>query len=226
MLLASSLLALVPLQTLTVSIPATGDATLIESPDGGTANGQGPHLFVGRTGQPANGIRRGLVRFDVAGHVPAKALIESVSLTLNVSQTNAGPVDVSVHRLLAAWGEGPSSSNGGQGAPASAGDATWIHRSYPDEYWVKPGGHFVAAASAGATVAGPGFYLWEDTPLLVNDVRLWSRVPNRNFGWALVADESTPATAKRFDSREHPSPAVRPVLVVSYRLPPKKPRAP
>jgi len=111
-------------QITTVTIPAEADATLIEDPGGAAANGQGPHFFVGRTSQGANALRRGLLRFDVAGHVPAGARIEAASLTLYVSQTNAGPANVSLRRVLFDWGEGPSSSTGGQGAPAQAGESS------------------------------------------------------------------------------------------------------
>ena len=205
-------------QTTTVAIPAQKDATLIEDSGGGAANGQGPHFFVGRTSQGANAVRRGLLRFDVTRYVPAAARIEAAALTLNVSQTNAGPTQVSLHRVLFDWGEGPSSSSGGQGAPALPGDSTWMHRFHDSEYWFKPGGHFVVAASARTVVAGLGSYVWDDESL-ARDVRLWSRLPSRNFGWAILGDESAPTTVKRFDSRENPTLAVRPVLVVTYRLP-------
>ena len=53
----------------TVRIGAVRDATLIEDPDGALANGSGPFLFAGRTGQRQNSIRRGLLYFDVASAV-------------------------------------------------------------------------------------------------------------------------------------------------------------
>jgi hypothetical protein len=52
---------------------------------------------------------------------------------------------------------------------------------------------------------------------LVQDVRLWWSAPERNFGWILIGDETTPQTAKSFASRESPEPALRPVLEVTYR---------
>ena len=202
----------------TATIIAGRDATLIEEPDGALANGSGPVIFVGRTGQVQNGIRRALLYFDVAGGVPRGAVIESASLTLYLTPSNPGPTGVRVHRVLADWGEGPSASSGGGGAPAEPGDVTWIHRFYDSDFWAISGGQFSGHASAGLEVAGEGFYTWDDRGL-VNDVRLWAAGPSRNFGWILIGDETTPQTAKRFAGREHADPALRPILEVEYRLP-------
>ncbi len=66
--LAGFLLSSIPDQTRaeTLVIEATNDATLIEDASGLLANGSGPALFVGRTGQATGGVRRAMVRFDLA----------------------------------------------------------------------------------------------------------------------------------------------------------------
>ena len=88
----------------------------------------------------------------------------------------AVPREFRLHRLLADWGEGASSSPGGTGAPAMPGDATWIHSFYPDAYWMHNGAQFVGEPSARLVVAGPGVYRFEGDGLL-RDVTLWVREP-------------------------------------------------
>jgi len=97
----------------TLTLPVLQDAMLIESADGSLANGAGPYLFAGRTGQSSGSIRRALLAFDVAAQVPPGAKVTAVRLTLQMSQSNAGSVAVSLHRVLADWGEGASSASGG-----------------------------------------------------------------------------------------------------------------
>jgi hypothetical protein len=203
----------------TLRIEARQDATLIEDPSGALANGSGPTFFVGRTNQREQSVRRGLLHFDVAAALPGGARVESVRLVLAMKPSNRTPHRVGVHRLLAGWGEGKSSASGGGGARSLPGDATWIHTFYDDVLWVRPGGHFVARASASREVADPGPYSWGSTRKLVADVRLWLANPRRNFGWILIGDESTPQNVKAFGSREEPNASLRPVLEVDYRLP-------
>jgi hypothetical protein len=202
-----------------VDIPADRDATLIEDASGALANGSGPSVFAGRTGQAAGGIRRALIRFDVASAIPEKALIDNVSLTLHLNKGQSVPASVSLHRVLDDWGEGGSSSNGGGGAPAQADDATWLHTFYDYDYWVQAGGHFIPHASATQSVDAVGFYNWQSTVNLVNDVRLWRQAPRHNFGWLLMGDEESPSSVKRFDSKDGMDVTRHPVLRVEYHLP-------
>lgn len=206
-------------QSQTVEIHAAADATLIEDPEGDLANGAGPVFHAGRTSQSQNGLRRGLLRFDVAAFVPAGAIVEDVELTLHCSQTNGGPAAVSLHRARAAWGEGASSTSGGNGAPAQTGDATWLYTSFADTHWPDVGGTFAPRPSAVAIVDQAGFYAWPATRRMVQDVNLWRASPARNRGWLLLGDESQPTTTKRFDSRENTLASVRPVLRVTWRMP-------
>jgi len=205
----------------TVTIEATRDATLIEHPEGARANGSGSSLFVGRTSQSQNGIRRAVLYFDLTGALPQKALIESASLTLYMKFSNEAPQTLALHHVLADWGEGPSSSGGGGGASSLPGDVTWVHTFYDDDTWVRAGGQFVAHPSAEREVGDSGFYTWEASQKLLQDIRLWRAAPHRNFGWILIGGESTPQTAKNFASREHPDPLLRPVLQITYREPGK-----
>jgi hypothetical protein len=218
MLLGILLLLFTPGQTSlqVIAIPASRDATLIEDPTGALANGSGPYFVAGRTNQPANAVRRGLLHFDVAGALPPNAVVAHASLTLHMSQSNSGPVDVAIYRVRTDWGEGSSFSTGSQGAPAEGSDATWLHTFYDDTFWRHPGGDFVALRSATTSVGSPGFYSWNGK--LRRDVRRWARAPEQNFGWMLIGDEVTPFSSKRFDSRENTAAELHPRLRITYWL--------
>jgi hypothetical protein len=201
----------------TTALAAVRNNTLIESTDGKLSNGQGPGIFVGRTGQPAGSIRRGLIAFDVSP-IPAGSKIVSAKLTMNLrlSAGTGRPSLVTVHRVLAGWGEGASKSEGGRGATAESGDATWLYSLYPDQRWAHPGGDYAADESAAQTVGDVGTYEWSGAKLAA-DIQGWLRSPKSNFGWILLGDESQAATAKVFDSR-HSSVegAHAPQLTVTY----------
>jgi hypothetical protein len=201
----------------TVSIQCSRDNTLFQDAEGDTSNGSGPAFFAGNNGQ--NLIRRGLVRFELLGVVPAGAAIEDAVLTLEVSSApDTVPRWIALHRVLADWGEGSSTSSGGGGAPAQPGDATWLHTRYPDHLWSVPGGDFVAASSAAALVADVDTYRWTGAGLRA-DIQRWLSDPTSNFGWLLRGDESVARSVRRFDSRESAVPSSRPVLTIVYSEP-------
>ena len=192
-------------------IEATRDNTLFEEPSGAKSSGSGPFVFTGNNSQSSP--RRAVVAFDLAEKVTLGRRILSARLVLHMSQTSGGPAAVSLHRLVAPWGEGASVSPGGGGAPAEAGDATWIHTFHPDGFWASPGGDFVASSASGI-VDQAGFYEFGPTPEMAVDVQRWVDKPSSNHGWLLHGDESAETTAKRFDSRENPDVTVRPLLIV------------
>jgi hypothetical protein len=196
------------------SLPAARDATLIESAEGSLANGAGPHLFVGRTNQPEEGRRRALLWFDV-GALPPGAVVSSARLVLEMSQSHAEPVPIGLHRVIGAWSEGAAYAEGGSGAPAGSGDATWLDGSYEAQPWAAPGGDFVETPSAVQTVAGPGVIAWHG-PGLAQDVQRWLDDPASNQGWILIGDETRPGSVKRFTARENPDPTPTPRLEVVF----------
>ncbi len=202
----------------TVTLPCVADNTLYESATGALSNARGIGLFVGKTGQP--GLRRALVRFDVAAGVPAGARILDARLTVSVSRT-AVPfdVDVFVHRALRAWGEGSSDAPGqeGTGAPATPGDATWLHSSYPNTFWTTAGGDFATAVSAVVTTPSLGAATSPTANGLAADVQSMLDNPAQNFGWLLKTDEALAFVTRRLESRE--SAGIRPSLSVTYLLP-------
>ena len=198
---------------------ASKDNTLIESPTGALSNGEGSSFFVGRTNQLRDSIRRGLLAFDIADKLPKGSKVTSVTLTLKVERTPGGSEPIELHRVLNNWGEGSSSSQGGRGAPAAKGDATWIHTFYDKDSWSKPGGDFSATASAVQTVGGVGTYTWGSTSEMVTEVQTWLDSPEGNFGWLLLGNETSPGTVKVFASRESSDSSVRPQLTVNFQPP-------
>ena len=63
-----------------------------------------------------------------------------------------------------------------------------------------------------------GYCSWESTNHMIQDVRLWIREPERNFGWMVIGDESIRQNAKRFASWENMNSDRRPLLEIAYRL--------
>lgn len=217
-LLLAACLAPPTIATESISVSPSLDNTLFEDETGALSNGAGPHFVVGTSGDLA--VRRGLLAFDVASVIPGGSIIEEVELQLHLSAAPDPPDTrmITIHRLVRPWGEGTSVSNDGTGAPSTAGDATWLHAIYPGSFWTTPGGDFEETAIAYGQVQGVGDYVWSD-PTMAADVQSWLDQPVLAWGWLLQNEEDDPTTARRFDSREHPIAANRPVLVVRFTPP-------
>jgi len=198
-----------------INVTPSKDNTLYEydPAEGDHSNGAGFHFFAGENGMDE--LRRGVLAFDIAGHIPAGSTILAVTLSMNMSRTALDTArTVELHKLLADWGEGTSHAPGeeGDGAPATPNDATWRHRFFDTIFWTNQGGDFSATVSASQSVGPIGQYAWTSAQM-VADVQSWLDTPGNNFGWLVLGDESTIATAKRFDSRESASP---PMLTIQY----------
>jgi hypothetical protein len=207
-----------------VNITPSKDNTLYEydPAEGDHSNGAGFHFFAGENGEGE--LRRGVLAFNVAGAIPPGSTITAVSLSLNMSMTPAGAKTIELHKLLADWGEGTSHApmGEGDGAPATPNDATWRHRFFDTVFWTMQGGDFSAIVSASQSVGGVGQYTWSSIQM-VADVQSWLDNPSSNFGWLVLGDESTIATAKRFDTRESASPPVLTIQYTSRVLPTPRP---
>jgi hypothetical protein len=205
-----------------LNITPSKDNTLYEYDpmEGDVSNAIGNHFFAGTTAMSE--IRRGVLAFDIAAAIPPGSTIIAVSLSMNMSRTIDGTArTVELHKLLGDWGEGTSMAQGeeGVGAPATTNDATWRHRFFDTMFWTTEGGDFSATVSASQSVAGVGQYMWSSAQM-VADVQSWLDNPASNFGWLVLGDESTNATARRFDTRESASP---PMLAIEYRAPRVRP---
>jgi hypothetical protein len=202
----------------TVTLYAVKDNTLIESATGDRSNGAGEGIFCGRLGSNGNGRKlRLVVAFNLAS-IPANATITAVNLRLYLEQANGGTYTHNVYRLLGDWGEGTSNGFGGDGAPSTPNDATWIHRFFPSTYWTNPGGDFVAASSASASVgSNTGPVTWSSAGL-ISDVQEWVQNPSTNFGWMIRGNETSLSTAKKFISSNWQGNPDRPRLTVTYTV--------
>ena len=205
-----------------MTIGAAKDNTLYQNANGALSNGAGSGIFAGVN----NGnfspqiIRRGLIAFDVAAAIPAGSTITGVQLHMVLVASNAGFLPVTLHPVLADWGEAGSVAGlgGGGGGPSQPGDATWVHTFSPGSSWSNLGGDFNPTSSATQSVgSSPGAnVVWGSTLQLVTDVQSWLDTPSNNFGWMLRAPESGGTSAKKFASREGFYP---PALTIDY-LPP------
>ncbi len=198
------------------TLDSIAHGTLYESTGDQLANGLGQHLFAGNNGQ--NLSRRGLIRFDLGGL--GEVVVESATLRLHVSQANAAPNAVTLHRVLTNWGVGSTDAPGGEGGggPATAGSATWTSAFFGKVPWATPGGDFDSVALASAEVGDIGWYEWSGDDL-TDAVQAMIDAPMSDFGWLLRGDESAASTAKRFDSM-FAAAEFRPQLVVNYSVVP------
>lgn len=200
----------------TLSITASKDNTLYEDVNGSLSNGVGAHIFTGRTLIGKNGdVRRALIQFNLS-NIPANAIIDTVVLqmTINKISSSAGTDSIRVHTLNADWGEGSSNApaNEGGGTSAATGDATWIHNFLPSSTWTNAGGDFNPNASAAISSSGGGMISFGSSQLTA-DVNNWLTNPSQNFGWIVIADESS-TSARRISSKD--GSGTGPTLRVTY----------
>ena len=214
----------------TAVLRSVADTTLIQTqPD----NNNGGQAFANAGTSQNYTLTRGLFRFD-ASSIPANAVVNSVSLTLEVvrqPRDGFNPSLFGLHRMMVSWGEGTKTqvdeNNPGLGEPASAGEATWNARFFGSQLWASPGGapgiDFAAGSSTVMNVYGTGDspYTFPSEDALVGDVQYWLAHPDANFGWMLKAEnEDDNFTARRFASREDPN-DFGPVLQVDYTVVPE-----
>ena len=212
------LLAAISSAQTTLTIACDRDNTLYQSVNGTLSNGSGGYLFLGRDGN--NTRKRTLLHFPTTA-IPADARLLRVELELNVSRTAAfANLGIDVHRVVADWGEGSSNAAGeeGRGTAATTGDATWLHRRYPNMPWTTVGGDFASPPSASVAVPPFGAALFSSAGMLA-DVQSWRDTPASNHGWLLKSDEAVAYATRRFESREHAATVWRPVLRVTFVQP-------
>ncbi len=215
------LLAASPAMADQLTLESVADNTLYESALGNLSNGAGDGIFAGATGLMNGGgaIRRAVLRFDVAGSIPAGSTITGVRLTLECTRANSPSTVQSLHRVLADWGEGTSVAfgAGGSGAPPTPGDTTWIHTFFPGTFWTNAGGDFDASPSATQTVFLENPYDFV-SPGLVLDVQNWLDGTAPDHGWMIKDDAESPGDARRWGSRESAA-TERPMLVIDFDPP-------
>jgi hypothetical protein len=215
----------------TVSLIPIADATLFEV---APSNSLGGAEWI-TAGTTQNYTRnRALMKFDVAGSIPAGSQILGATLTVNVTgvpRDGYAQEYFSVRRMLTSWGEGHNvsadPSSPGLGSLAQPGDATWLHRfAQTTNTWMQPGGaediEFSITSSALSVIQTLGEYTFESLPSAREDVQFWLDNPALNFGWMLRCEaEEQNFTGRRFASRELNDPTVSPRLDITFVPPPK-----
>jgi hypothetical protein len=161
--------------------------------------------------------RRSVIRFDVAGNVPAGATIDSAALSLFATTNNqTSHFTYDMFRVFVPWGEGigvglPT------GQPAAAGDATWNSNRHNVSLWGVPGGasgtDYAAFPSSSQLIAASGPYSF---PNLAADVQSMLDSPATNHGWMLISSvQGELMSTRQFETREttagHP-----PMLTIQY----------
>lgn len=209
----------------TVTLESDRDNTIYE--EGQNSNGAGLTVTIGRTsGNMGTLSRRALLHFDLTDELPVGATIDGATLTVKVGNANAQARDARLHVVTEDWGEGTAVSMGGQGAPATAGDATWTCRfsdgasgCVAGDEWSVAGGSFVETASATASVGGTGTAVAWSSPQMAADVQNWFDSSAPNLGWIVIGVEDVLSTAKQLHSREAIAPVDRPTLSIEYTCP-------
>lgn len=194
--------------------PVADAAMYSENANNGDGGGQ--FFFAGKNS--SGNLRRSVLRFDIAGSIPAGSDITAVSLQLTAANTQGTGNPATLHPLTESWNEGTTDATGaeGSGTAAAVGDTTWTSRNYNTVAWTTAGGAFNGSISDSIAITGAGSYTWPTSTSLVSTVQDWLDTPANNFGWILIGDETTAgATAKQFSSRSGTTP---PVLTVTYLL--------
>ena len=214
-----------------ISLIPVADATLFEVAPSNTLGGA--DWIASGTTQNYTG-NRAVMKFDVAGALPAGSEILGATLTMQVTgvpRDGFATANFTVRRLFTSWGEGTNVSDDilhpGLGSPAPPGAATWLHRfAGSTNLWTVPGGEegtdFSLTLSAITTIEGTGLYTFESLAAAVTDVQFWLDHPESNFGWMLKCEaEEQNFTARRFASRELQDPSSSPRLDIDFRPPPQ-----
>lgn len=198
------------------------DVGLYETTDGSTANGKGQLLVVGHSAAADDNSRRFMVRFNLPDELPENAEITSAQLEMTViSRDGSVAQTLNLHRVTSSWEEGDANSdtNSDDGVAATAGDVTWLHRSFDTSEWIEEGGDFVSTVSSSVEVSETGLYVWDSSDTMVSDVQLWVDNEASNHGWIVMANEVQAGILHRFASGEATDADERPELVVTFNTP-------
>lgn len=199
-----------------MTLSAARDAVLYEHAGGSLANGRGEQLFAGTNG--GGRVMRSLIGFDLSV-LPEGARVIDAELRLRVNTEKQRSGDLLLHRVTAAWAEGPADADRGEGGGAASGpgDVTWIHRSFPTSMWATAGGDFETEASAAASVVEIEPVTWASAGLAA-DIQSMMDDPESNHGW-LLKQAAESSSAIRLASRTNGSSSARPALTIRYVLP-------
>ncbi len=154
---------------------------------------------------------RGLLKFDFVPGLQSRGVnaadqILSAKITLLLAESEGVKEDqLSLHRLLRAWGEGA-----GDNTEAKAGEVTWLSAKHAQAWWANPGGDYLITPDAVQAVGNaPGTWC----ELVVTQAVKAMFAANANEGWLLILE---PNAGMRYfhASEEYLTPAYRPKLTV------------
>jgi hypothetical protein len=240
LLALAAVLAALPVSASAETFLAVKDNSIYHDLSGGPSSNPNGDLCAGRKGTGSSGkpdYYRGLIGFDL-GAIPRGATIESVSLTLKVTdkpgQSNA-PVSFWLVPVGVPWGDAGTSpgATGNNAAMATDGDATWDYAFYytsgssqSSVAWTQAGAIGPSPWDpAGRTSVGTAHAIDEivhwssaDAVQLRDDVQAWVNQADRSlpFSWMIVGNESMPWSWRSFASSESATP---PQLAITYTVP-------
>ena len=207
-----------------VALHPVADTTLIEV---ATDSNLGAANFFNAGFTGVSTRNRGLMQFALGESIPAGSIITGATLTFDIIRQPSVDMDqdlFALHRMLVSWGEGDKAPDPGGspgfGSPATAGDATWLHRYFNTAPWSAPGGlagvDFSLTPTAIIPVYGIGDPVVIESDLaLIADVQHWVNNPDQNFGWLFKAEsEAIRKSARSFASREDESGG--PTLIIEF----------
>ena len=177
--------------TLQPNATAGQDAYIDGTPGSRSTNfGAATTLLLDNSG---NSIQRPLIRFDLSG-LPPNAVLDGATLALYMNAGVGNGFVAEVHALTTAWNEATT---------------TW------NSPWTTAGGDFsgyvVAQASLTNTV---GWDSWNVTQV----VDLWYRGRIANDGFVITMPVQGTSSQKSFYSSDYGTAALRPQLVIHYRV--------
>jgi hypothetical protein len=187
-----------------VTLTPVADSSLLGF-DPNHNNGANPAIIVGNNFHSVT--NRGLLRFDIAGKLPAGSTITRADLVLEVTGIPADGYSIALydlHRVLRAWGEG-AKLGAGKGNPATTNEVTWNAAFAFMTNWSTPGGDFSSKLSAQESIDTVRQYAFASTihTQMLADVQFWLGHAEQNFGWLIKEhSEQFASTARRIGSRE------------------------
>lgn len=172
------------------------------------------------SGSSNNGdLRRAILQFDLSA-IPSGAIINSVSLSLQVSKfsNKTNGANYYIHHINQKWDEGNSFSFDGK----SDGLNTQSQETYGNDArsgssdWSTRGADFNLKPSASTMITNESLSHSFISNEIRNDVQRWVNGTNANHGWILIGDENLKNNAITFKNKNSNAPAV---LKINYTVP-------
>mmetsp|Transcript_5648 Transcript_5648/g.11040 ORF Transcript_5648/g.11040 Transcript_5648/m.11040 type:complete len:369 (+) Transcript_5648:274-1380(+) len=216
-------------KSLSKEIVKSRDATIFEGQD---EISSARDLFM--TGSTKNGIRRGLLAFDIEeDDFPYDAKVECAEIRLHVDSTSdydGGAYDIGIgrstlHRITAAWKtSGENLLQGVNGGNVRTGDATWSYAAYPTSKWGRKGGDYDVENVVATREEGGKIHWYGGTLTMARIVQEWIDVKSNPFngGFMLIGEESAADSGSesyvKYSGAEN-APDLIPRLIVTYTSP-------